>query len=266
LAAIAMKELLEAGVHFGHQTKRWNPKMKEYIFGQRNGIYIIDLGKTVKLFREALEFVTNLAAEGRTILFVGTKRQAKDVIAEEAQRCGMYYVNERWLGGLLTNFATIQRSLGRLRDLEAMSTDGRYDTLSKKEIARNEKERKKLQKNLEGIRGMSRLPDAVFIVDSKKEQIAVDEARKLKIPVIGIVDTNCDPDEVDFIIPGNDDALRAIRLFASKIAEAVMSGRGMKESVDAEAAREAADEAAGEDARRQARSARRPREAAPASA
>ena len=261
-----MKELLEAGVHFGHQTKRWNPKMKEYIFGQRNGIYIIDLGKTVKLFREALEFVTNLAAEGRTILFVGTKRQAKDVIAEEAQRCSMYYVNERWLGGLLTNFATIQRSLGRLRDLEAMSTDGRYDTLSKKEIARNEKERKKLQKNLEGIRGMSRLPDAVFIVDSKKEQIAVDEARKLKIPVIGIVDTNCDPDEVDFIVPGNDDALRAIRLFASKIAEAVMSGRGMKESVDAETAREAADEAAGEDARRQARSARRPREAAPASA
>ena len=261
-----MKELLEAGVHFGHQTKRWNPKMKEYIFGQRNGIYIIDLGKTVKLFREALEFVTNLAAEGRTILFVGTKRQAKDVIAEEAQRCGMFYVNERWLGGLLTNFATIQRSLGRLRDLEAMSTDGRYETLSKKEIARNEKERKKLQKNLEGIRGMSRLPDAVFIVDSKKEQIAVDEARKLKIPVIGIVDTNCDPDEVDFIIPGNDDALRAIRLFASKIAEAVMSGRGMKESVDAESAREAADEAAGEDARRPARSARRPREAAPASA
>ena len=261
-----MKELLEAGVHFGHQTKRWNPKMKEYIFGQRNGIYIIDLGKTVKLFREALEFVTNLAAEGRTILFVGTKRQAKDVIAEEAQRCGMFYVNERWLGGLLTNFATIQRSLGRLRDLEAMSTDGRYETLSKKEIARNEKERKKLQKNLEGVRGMSRLPDAVFIVDSKKEQIAVDEARKLKIPVIGIVDTNCDPDEVDFIIPGNDDALRAIRLFASKIGEAVMSGRGMKESVDAESAREAADEAAGEDARRPARSARRPREAAPASA
>jgi small subunit ribosomal protein S2 len=266
LAAIAMKELLEAGVHFGHQTKRWNPKMKEYIFGQRNGIYIIDLGKTVKLFREALEFVTNLAAEGRTILFVGTKRQAKDVIAEEAQRCGMFYVNERWLGGLLTNFATIQRSLGRLRDLEAMSTDGRYDTLSKKEIARNEKERKKLQKNLEGIRGMSRLPDAVFIVDSKKEQIAVDEARKLKIPVIGIVDTNCDPDEVDLIIPGNDDALRAIRLFASKIAEAVMSGRGMKESVDAETAREAADDAAGDDARRQARPARRPRETAPASA
>ena len=208
LAAIAMKDLLEAGVHFGHQTKRWNPKMKEYIFGERNGIYIIDLGKTVKLFREAEEFVTNLAAEGRTILFVGTKRQAQDVIAEEAQRCGMFYVNERWLGGLLTNFATIQRSLGRLRDLETMATDGRYDTLSKKEIARNEKERRKLQKNLEGIRGMSRLPDAVFVVDTKKEKIAVDEARKLKIPVIGIVDTNCDPDEVDFVIPGNDDALR----------------------------------------------------------
>jgi small subunit ribosomal protein S2 len=261
-----MKDLLEAGVHFGHQTKRWNPKMKQYIFGERNGIYILDLGKTVKLFREAEEFVTSLATTGRTVLFVGTKRQAKDVVAEEALRCGMYFVNERWLGGLLTNFATIQRSLGRLRDLEAMSTDGRYETLSKKEIARAEKERRKLQKNLEGIRGMSRLPDAVFIVDSKKEQIAVDEARKLKIPVIGIVDTNCDPDEVDLIIPGNDDALRAIRLFASKIAEAVMSGRGMKESVDAETAREAADDAAGEDARRQARPARRPRETAPASA
>src|SRR3990167_1722951 len=258
-----MKDLLEAGVHFGHQTKRWNPKMKEYIFGERNGIYIIDLGKTVKRFTEAEEFVTNLAAEGRTLLFVGTKRQAQDVIAEESRRCGMFFVNERWLGGLLTNFATIQRSLGRLRDLEAMAVDGRFDTLSKKEIARNEKERRKLAKNLDGIRGMSRLPDAVFVVDTKKEKIAVDEARKLKIPVIGIVDTNCDPDEVDFVIPGNDDALRAIRLFASRIAEAVMSGRGMKESVDAEAAREAADEAAGEEARRQARPARRPREVAP---
>src|SRR5947209_3272771 len=238
LAQITMKELLEAGVHFGHQTKRWNPKMKEYIFGERNGIYIIDLGKTVKLFREAEEFVSRLAAEGRTILFVGTKRQAQDVIAEEAARCGMFYVNERWLGGLLTNFATIQRSLGRLRDIETMATDGRYDTLSKKEIARNEKERRKLTKNLEGIRGMSRLPDAVFVVDTKKEKIAVDEARKLKIPLIGIVDTNCDPDEVDFVIPGNDDALRAIRLFASRIAEAVMSGRGMKESADAESTRD----------------------------
>jgi len=263
-----MQELLEAGVHFGHQTKRWNPKMKEYIFGERNGIYILDLGKTVKLFHAAEEFVTNLAADGRTILFVGTKRQAQDVIAEESQRCGMFYVNERWLGGLLTNFATIQRSLGRLRDLEAMATDGRYDTLSKKEIARNEKERRKLTKNLEGIRGMSRLPDAIFIVDTKKEQIAVDEARKLKIPIIGIVDTNADPDQVDFVIPGNDDALRSIRLFAGAIANAVISGRDMKQSVDAEAAREATDEAganAGDDPRRAARPVRR-REAAPASA
>ena len=266
MAAIALKDLLEAGVHFGHQTKRWNPKMKEYIFGERNGIYILDLGKTLKLFREAEEFITNLAAEGRTILFVGTKRQAQDVIAEEAQRCGMFFVNERWLGGLLTNFATIQRSLGRLRDLETMATDGRYDTLPKKEIARNEKERRKLQKNLEGIRGMSRLPDAVFVVDTRKEKIAVDEARKLEIPVLGIVDTNCDPDEVDFVIPGNDDALRAIRLFASRIAEAVMAGRGMKESADVEATREAIDDANEERGTRSGRPARRPREVAPASA
>ena len=179
-----MKDLLEAGVHFGHQTKRWNPKMKEYIFGERNGIYIIDLNKTVKRFRDAEEFVTNLAADGKTVLFVGTKRQAQDVMAEEAQKCGMYFVNQRWLGGLLTNFTTIQRSLGRLRDLEAMVTDGRYDTLSKKEIARNEKEKRKLLKNLEGIRHMSRLPDAIFVVDTRKEKIAVDEARKLKIPVM----------------------------------------------------------------------------------
>ncbi len=229
-----MQELLEAGVHFGHQTKRWNPKMKEYIFGERNGIYIIDLGKTVKLFRQAEEFLTTLAAEGKTVLFVGTKRQAQDVIAEEAQRCGMFYVNQRWLGGLLTNFATIQRSLGRLRDLEAMVTDGRYETLSKKEIARNEKEKKKLQKNLDGIRNMQRLPDALFVVDTRKEKIAVDEARKLKIPVIGVVDTNCDPDEVDYVIPGNDDALRAIRLFASKIADAVLAGRGLREAGQAD--------------------------------
>src|ERR1051325_11553534 len=242
-----MQELLEAGVHFGHQTKRWNPKMKEYIFGERNGIYIIDLGRTVKLLREAEEFVTNLSADGRTVLFVGTKRQAQDVIAEEAQRCGMYFVNERWLGGLLTNFATIQRSLGRLRDLEAMATDGRFDTLSKKEIARNEKEKRKLLKNLEGIRQMSRLPDAIFVVDTRKEKIAADEARKLKIPIIGIVDTNCDPDQVDYVIPGNDDALRAIRLFASKIADAVTSGRQMRESRIAEADAARAEEAAARD-------------------
>jgi small subunit ribosomal protein S2 len=248
LSAIAMKDLLEAGVHFGHQTKRWNPKMKEYIFGERNGIYILDLNKTVKLFREAEDYVTNLAAEGKTVLFVGTKRQAQDVISEEAQRSGMYFINQRWLGGLLTNFSTIQRSLGRLRDIEAMATDGRYDTLSKKEIARNEKEKRKLLKNLEGIRLMSRLPDAVFVVDTRKEKIAVDEARKLKIPVIGIVDTNCDPDEVDYVIPGNDDALRAIRLFASRIAEAVINGRAMRESKMAEEAAAQAEEAAQADA------------------
>jgi len=259
LNAIAMTDLLEAGVHFGHQTKRWNPKMKEYIFGERNGIYIIDLGKTLKLVRQAEEFVTRLATEGRTVLFVGTKRQAQDVIAEEAARCGMFHVNQRWLGGLLTNFTTIQRSLARLRDLEAMVTDGRYDTLSKKEIARLEKEKKKLLKNLDGIRQMSRLPDVVFVVDTKKEKIAVDEARKLKIPIIGIVDTNCDPDEVDLVIPGNDDALRAIRLFASRIADAVLEGRGMRESAQAETESSQTDEGGEDGARRSARPPRRTR-------
>jgi small subunit ribosomal protein S2 len=228
-----MKDLLEAGVHFGHQTKRWNPKMKPYIFGERNGIYIIDLGRTARLYREAAEFATTVAASGGTMLFVGTKRQAQDAIAEEAARCGMFHVNQRWLGGLLTNFSTIQRSLARLRELEAMTTDGRYETLSKKEIARLDKERRKLAKNHDGIRGMSRLPDAVFIIDTRHEQIAVDEARKLKIPVIGIVDTNCDPDEVDYVIPGNDDALRAIRLFAAGIADAILAGRGLAESASA---------------------------------
>ncbi len=249
MTPLAMKDLLEAGVHFGHQTKRWNPKMKQFIFGERSGIYILDLGKTVKLFREAEEFVQRLAAEGKTILFVGTKRQAQDVIAEEAARCQMYFVNERWLGGLLTNFSTIQRSIARLRDLEAMETDGRYEHMPKKEIARAEKEKRKLQKNLDGIRNMGRLPDALFVVDTRKEKIAVDEARKLKIPVIGIVDTNCDPDEVDYVIPGNDDALRSIRLFAGRVADAVMDGRGQRESAMAEqeaaqAEQQAADEAA----------------------
>ena len=233
--AIAMKDLLEAGVHFGHQTKRWNPKMKPFIFGERNGIYIIDLGRTSKLYREAADFISNVASQGGTVLFVGTKRQAQDAIAEEAQRSGMYFVNQRWLGGLLTNFSTIQRSLARLRELEAMTTDGRYETLSKKEIARLDKERRKLAKNLDGIRGMSRLPDAIFIVDTRHEQIAVDEARKLKIPVVGVVDTNCDPDQVDYVIPGNDDALRAIRLFTSRIADAVSEGRGLRESATADA-------------------------------
>ena len=239
-----MKDLLEAGVHFGHQTKRWNPKMKPFIFGERNGIYILDLGRTAKLYKEAAEFVTELAARGGTFLFVGTKRQAQDAIAEEAQRCGMFFVNQRWLGGLLTNFTTIQRSLARLREIEAMATDGRYETLSKKEIARFDKERRKLAKNLDGIRGMNRLPDAVFVVDTRHEQIAVDEARKLKIPVIGVVDTNCDPDEVDYVIPGNDDALRSIRLFAAGIADAVLAGRGLAEAAatapDAPGARGAA--------------------------
>ena len=234
-----MKDLLEAGVHFGHQTKRWNPKMKPYIFGERNGIYIIDLGRTAKLYREAAEYVSNVCSQNGTVLFVGTKRQAQDAIAEESQRCGMFFVNQRWLGGLLTNFTTIQRSLARLRELEAMTADGgRYETLSKKEIARLEKERRKLAKNLDGIRGMNRLPDIVFIVDTKHEQIAVDEARKLKIPVIGVVDTNCDPDEVDYVIPGNDDALRSIRLFAAGIADAVLSGRGLAEAASASEAAE----------------------------
>ena len=230
MTQMTMKDLLEAGVHFGHQTKRWNPKMRQFIFGSRNGIYIIDLGKTAKMFRRAEDFVSKLAAEGRTILFVGTKRQAQDLIHEEAQRCGMYFVNQRWLGGLLTNFMTIQRSIGRLRELEEMAEDGRYETLSKKEIARIEKEKKKLQRNLGGIRSMSRLPDAVFVVDTRREKIAVDEARKLKIPVIGLVDTNCNPDDVDYIIPGNDDALRSIRLFVSRIADAVINGRGLGEA------------------------------------
>jgi small subunit ribosomal protein S2 len=238
LSGIAIKELLEAGVHFGHQTKRWNPKMKPYIFGQRNGIYIIDLGKTARLFSDAEAFVNQLASDGGTVLFVGTKRQAQDAVAEEAQRCGMHFVNQRWLGGLLTNFTTIQRSLTRLRELEAMETDGRYESLSKKEVAGVEKEKRKIQKNLDGIRQMSKLPDAVFVIDTRKEQIAVDEARKLKIPVIGVVDTNSDPEQVDYVIPGNDDALRSIRLFASRIADAIMAGRSLRESARAEAASE----------------------------
>ena len=219
-----MKELLEAGVHFGHQTKRWNPRMKEYIFGERNGIYIIDLQKTLKMFKEAAKFTTDMAAEGRVILFVGTKRQAQDAIAEEATRCGMFYINQRWLGGLLTNWTTVQKSVKRLQELDEMATDGRYDLLTKKEIIRLERERKHLQANLAGIKNMRRLPDAIFVVDSNNEQIAVKEARKLGIPVVAVVDTNCDPTLVDYVIPGNDDALRAIRLFTSKIADSIVEG------------------------------------------
>jgi len=222
-----MKELLEAGVHFGHQTKRWNPKMKEYIFGERNGIYIIDLQKTLKMFKEASKFVQDLAAEGRIVLFVGTKRQAQDAIAEEAGRAGMFYVNQRWLGGLLTNWVTVQKSVKRLKELDDMATDGRYELLPKKEVIKLERERKHLQANLAGIKNMSRLPDAIFVIDSNKEQIAVREARKLGIPVVAVVDTNCDPSEVDYVIPGNDDALRAIRLFASKISDSIVEGSQM---------------------------------------
>ncbi len=224
MANITMKELLEAGVHFGHQTKRWNPKMKEFIFGERNGIYIIDLQKTLKMFKEASKFVQDLAADGRIILFVGTKRQAQDAIAEEAQRCSMYYVNQRWLGGLLTNWITVQKSVKRLKELDEMATDGRYDLLPKKEVIKLERERKHLQANLAGIKNMTRLPDAIFVIDSNKEQIAVRESRKLGIPVVAVVDTNCDPSEVDYVIPGNDDALRAIRLFTSKISESIAEG------------------------------------------
>ncbi len=228
MPSISMKELLEAGVHFGHQTKRWNPKMKEYIFGERNGIYIIDLQKTLKLFKDAMRFVAEQASQGKTVLFVGTKRQAQEAIAEEAQRCGMYYVNQRWLGGLLTNFVTVQKSIKRLKELDAMATtEGGWGGRAKKEVGRLERERKHLHSNLAGIRDMPEKPDILFVVDSSKEAIAVKEARKLNIPVVAVVDTNCDPDQVDYVIPGNDDALRAIRLFTNKVSEAVVEGRAL---------------------------------------
>jgi small subunit ribosomal protein S2 len=221
-----MKELLEAGVHFGHQVRRWNPKMKEYIFGERNGIYIIDLQKTQRMFREAIAFVTNLIAEdkGKTVLFVGTKRQAQDAIREEAEKCGQYYVNQRWLGGLLTNFQTVQKSIKRLKDLESMQTDGRYEKMTKKERIKLDRERESLNKNLSGIKSMNRLPDCVFIIDVKKEEIAVAEANRLGIPIVAVVDTNCSPEGIDYVIPGNDDALRAVRLFASRIADSIVEG------------------------------------------
>src|SRR6202522_2303068 len=238
-----MKELLEAGVHFGHQTKRWNPRMKEYIFGERNGIYIIDLQKTLKMFKEASRFVQELAADGKIVLFVGTKRQAQDAIAEEATKCGGFYINQRWLGGLLTNWVTVQKSVKRLKELDEMATDGRYELLPKKEVIKLERERKHLQANLAGIKNMNRLPDAIFVIDSNKEQIAVREARKLGIPVVAVVDTNCDPTEVDYVIPGNDDALRAIRLFTSKISESIAEGAQLmtdKQVADMQAASDAA--------------------------
>src|SRR5580693_524696 len=229
-----MKELLEAGVHFGHQTKRWNPKMKEYIFGERNGIYIIDLQKTLKLFKDAMRYVGEMAASGKSVLFVGTKRQAQEAIAEEATRCQQFYVNQRWLGGLLTNMMTVQKSIKRLKELEAMAAEGNWDGRAKKEVVRMERERKHLSQNLAGIKDMNGLPDILFVIDSNKEAIAVEEARKLGIPVVAVVDTNCDPDKVDYVIPGNDDALRAIRLFTNKIADAVVEGRQLATEQDFE--------------------------------
>lgn len=224
MSQITMKQLLEAGVHFGHQTRRWNPKMKPYIFGARNGIYIIDLQKTVRYFRDAYSFIKEVSKKGDKILFVGTKKQAQDAIVEEAVRSDQFYVNNRWLGGMLTNFSTIKRSIDRLKKIEAMADDGTFDLLLKKEVLQLEREREKLEKSLGGIKNMTRLPAAVFIIDPNKEDIAVKEARKLGIPVVAVVDTNCDPEGIDYIIPGNDDAIRAIRLFAAKIADACLEG------------------------------------------
>ena len=247
MPSISMKELLEAGVHFGHQTKRWNPKMKEYIFGERNGIYIIDLQKTLKLFKDAMRYVGEMAAQGKTVLFVGTKRQAQEAISEEALRSGQYFVNQRWLGGLLTNMAIVQKSIKRLKELDAMATEGTWDGRAKKEVIRLERERKHLNQNLSGIKDMNGLPDLLFVIDSNKEAIAVEEARKLGIPVVAVVDTNCDPSKVDYVIPGNDDALRAIRLFTTKIADAVVEGRQLASEQDFTAEKIITDETPVED-------------------
>ncbi|MER3117418.1 30S ribosomal protein S2 [Bacillus subtilis] len=232
MSVISMKQLLEAGVHFGHQTRRWNPKMKRYIFTERNGIYIIDLQKTVKKVEEAYNFTKNLAAEGGKILFVGTKKQAQDSVKEEAQRSGMYYVNQRWLGGTLTNFETIQKRIKRLKDIEKMQENGTFDVLPKKEVVQLKKELERLEKFLGGIKDMKDLPDALFIIDPRKERIAVAEARKLNIPIIGIVDTNCDPDEIDVVIPANDDAIRAVKLLTSKMADAILEAKQGEEEAE----------------------------------
>ena len=255
MGAISIKQLLEAGVHFGHQTRRWNPKMKPFIFGKRNGVHIIDLQKTLQLFKEAVDFLTQLAAQGKTVLFVGTKSQAQETVEEEARRCGMYWVNNRWLGGLLTNFPTVQNSIKRYRELESMRDNGHYDKLAKKEVARLERERKKFEKNLLGIKDIERCPDALFVVDSKQETIAIREAAKLKIPIVAIVDTNSDPDLIDFLIPGNDDALRAIKLFAGTMADAILAGKAVYSSrleAEMKEAQEKADKVAKEAAQRQA--------------
>ncbi len=224
---ITMKELLESGVHFGHQTRRWNPKMEGYIFGARNGIHIVDLQKTLKMFKEALRYITEAASEGKNVLFVGTKRQAQEAVAEEAKRCGMYFVNHRWPGGLLTNWVTAQKSIARLKELDKLADEDGYEGRSKKEISRLERERKHLTQNLQGIKDIPGPPDILFVIDSRKEDIAVNEANRLNIPVVAIVDTNSNPDPVDYVIPGNDDALRAIRLFSNKVADAVMEGNQM---------------------------------------
>ncbi|MEN6357026.1 MAG: 30S ribosomal protein S2 [Armatimonadota bacterium] len=244
MPAITMKELLEAGVHFGHRTHRWNPKMKRYIYGGRNGIYIIDLHQTLKLFEDARKFIQDVAAEGKTILFVGTKKQAQEAVESAAKQCGMYYVNQRWLGGMLTNYRTIQTRIARLRELEKMEADGIFEQLTKKEAAKLREQRDKLERFLGGIKDMPKLPGAIYIVDLKKERIALLEARKLDIPVVAIVDTNCDPDEVDYVIPGNDDAIRAIKLISSKLAEAIVEVKPIEE--EAEAVEEAAPEAGAE--------------------
>lgn len=225
MAVISMKQLLEAGVHFGHQTRRWNPKMAPYIFTERNGIYIIDLQKTAKKVDEAYDFLRSVAEEGKSILFVGTKKQAQEAVKEEALKSGMFYVNERWLGGMMTNFATIRKSINRLKELEAMEEDGTFEVLSKKEVLALKREQEKLEKSLGGIKDMEELPGALFIVDPRKERIAVAEAKKLNIPIVAIVDTNCDPDEIDYVIPGNDDAIRAVKLLTSRMADAVIEGR-----------------------------------------
>ena len=242
MSVISMKQLLEAGVHFGHQTRRWNPKMKEYIFTERNGIYIIDLQKTVKKIEEAYNFVRDLAMEDKSILFVGTKKQAQESIEQEAKRCDMFYVNQRWLGGMLTNFKTIQGRIARLRRIEQMEATGQFDLLPKKEVMQLKLEQQKLEKNLGGIKEMKKLPGALFVVDPRKEHIAVAEARTLKIPIVAIIDTNCDPDEVDYPIPGNDDAIRAVKLITAKMADAVLEGRQGEQMNDEEAATETEDE------------------------
>ena len=244
MAVISMKQLLEAGVHFGHQTRRWNPKMAQYIFTERNGIYIIDLQKTVRKIDEAYMFIRDVAMEGKSVLFVGTKKQAQESIESEAKRCGMFYVNNRWLGGTLTNFRTIQTRIKKLNDIDKMEKDGQFEVLPKKEVIKLCAEREKLLKNLGGIREMKKLPGAMFIVDPRKERIAVQEARILGIPIVAIVDTNCDPDEIDYVIPGNDDAIRAVKLIAGKMADAVLEGRQGEQSGDAAEEAPAAEEAA----------------------